>query len=399
MIGSPSAKKIFYALAVFGDEEKHAVLDALDAGRLGPGALAAEFERRIATRFGKRYGVATNSGSSANLLALSALDLPPNSEIITPATTFATSVAPIVQSGHVPVPVDTQLGTYQIDLDLVERAISPRTKAVLVPQLVGNAADLSRLRDMCDRHALTFIDDSCDTIGTTIHGRPSGAYSDVTTTSFYASHVITAAGMGGMVLTDSEVIRDRVICMRDWGRAGDDREEFGTRFRFEIDGLPYDSKFMYERLGYNMKMPEIAAAFGIAQEAKLDTFLAVRRRNFERLVERLRRHEDHLLMPRSPQGVHAQWLAAPFTLTEASAVTRYELLRHLESHGIQTRVIFSGNIARHPAYRPLLSVRPDAFPVADVIMARGFLLGAHHAMSEQDVDCVADRVDEVLAAA
>lgn len=387
-------RKIFYALAVFGDEEKRAVADALNAGRLGSGKLVAEFERRIAGRFGKQFGIATNSGSSANLLSLAALNLPPQSQVITPATTFATTFAPIIQLGLEPVAIDVEAGTYQADLERVERAITSRASAVLIPQLIGNAADLARLRAICDRHGLRFLDDSCDTIGTTVHGKPSGAYSDVSTTSFYASHVITAAGMGGMVLTDSEEVRDRVICMRDWGRVGDDREDFDERFTFELDGIPYDKKFLYASLGYNMKMPEVAAAFALAQEEKLDGFLATRRRNFDHLVQRLRVHERHLVMPRSEAGVRARWLAAPFMMTAETPYTRYDLLRHLEANGIQTRVIFSGNIVRHPAYRGRLAAPAGDLAVADAVMARGFLLGAHHGMTPQEVDIVADTVDE-----
>lgn len=265
-----------------------------------------------------------------------------------------------------------------------------------MPQLIGNACDARRLRAICDEHGLVYLDDSCDTVGTTIGGRPSGAYSDVTTTSFYASHVITAAGMGGMVMTDSEEIRDRVIRMRDWGRAGDDSEVFDRRFDYELDGIPYDRKFLYTHLGYNMKMPEIAAAFGLAQEKKLDDFLAIRRRNFDRLVGKLAAHAD-LIPPRSDPEVQANWLAAPFTMADTTRHTRYDLLRHLEGANVQTRVIFSGNIARHPAYRSRVSVGPGGLERADLIMANGFLLGAHHAMTEADVDEVAGHVNEFLA--
>lgn len=391
MIGSP--KKIYYAWAVFGDEEKRAVMDALDAGRLGPGRLVAEFEAKMAARFGKKYGVATNSGSSANLLALAAFDLETGSEVLAPATTFATALAPILQHDLAPVAVDGELGTYQVDLEKLEAAVTTRTRAVLVPQLIGNAADLRALREICDRHSLRYLDDSCDTIGTTVHGRPSGAYSDVTTTSFYASHVITAAGMGGMVLTDSTEIRDRVLCMRDWGRVGDDREDFNERFDFELDGIPYDKKFLYKYLGYNMKMPEIAAAFALVQEGRLDAFLRTRRANFDHLVERMRAHEDVFVLPRSAEGVRANWLAAPLAIRPESGIRRYHLLQHLEAAGIQTRVVFSGNIARHPAYRDRVRVPAGGLPVADEIMANGFLLGAHHGMATSDVDALADAVD------
>lgn len=391
-------KKIYYALAVFDEEEKRAVADALEAGWLGQGPKIAEFERRIARRFGKRHGIATNSGSSSNLLALAALDLPRGSQVITSATTFATAIAPILQLGLEAVLVDAELGTYQADLAAVERAITGRSSAVMAPQLIGNPVDLARLREICDRHGLRLLDDSCDTIATTIHGKPSGAYSDVTTTSFYASHVITAAGMGGMVLTDSDEIRERVVCMRDWGRVGDDREEFDQRFAFELDGIPYDKKFLYAYLGYNLKMPELAAAFGLAQEAKLDGFLALRRRHFQHLVERMRRHEDRLVLPRSSEGVEAHWLAAPFTLRAGARCTRYDLLRHLEANGIQTRVIFSGNIARHPAYRGRVTCPPGGLPVADEIMARGFLLGAHHGLADKDIERIADAMDAFFAA-
>lgn len=312
--------------------------------------------------------------------------------MIAPATTFATALAPVIQLGFRPVLVDTEPGTYQIDLEKAAAMVTPRTRAVAVPQLIGNATDLRALRELCDRHGLRYLDDSCDTIGTTVHGKTSGAYSDVTTTSFYASHVLTAAGMGGMVMTDSTELRDRVVCMRDWGRVGDDREDFSERFDFDLDGIPYDKKFLYAYLGYNMKMPEIAAAFALAQERRLDDFLATRRRNFDRLVERMRAHDTVLLPPRSAPGVRANWLAAPFTIRDGSNIKRYELLKHLEAAGVQTRVVFSGNIARHPAYRERVAVPDEGLPVADLVMANGFLLGAHHGMTDEDVDVVADTV-------
>ena len=387
-------KKILYAEAVFGEEEKRAVFESMNNKWLASGPLVKEFEKKIAKLFGKKYGIAVNSGSSANLLAIQSLRLEKGSEVITPACTFSTTVSSIVHNNLTPVFIDSVIGRYTINEDLIEKAIGPKTKLIMVPQLVGGICDMPKLRRIADKYKLKLIDDSCDTLAPYIHGKPVSAYSDLTTTSFYGSHIITALGFGGMVLTDSEEFRDRIYTLRDWGRVGDDKEEFEKRFNFSIDGIPYDAKFLYSEFGYNMKMNEAAAAFGLVQLNRLKGFLAKRNDNFSRLKSYFSKYEKWFYLPYVLDGVQTNWLAFPLTVKKDAPFTRYDLLRHLESKGIQTRVLFSGNIIRHPAYRKLKFRFHGELKNADYIMASALLLGCHQAMKKEDVRYIAKSSEE-----
>lgn len=389
-------KKVLYAKAVYGDEEKQAVLKSLENGWLASGPLVKQFEEEIAKLFGKKYGVATNSGSSAGLLALLSLGFPKGSEVITPACTFSTTVSSIFNAGLVPKFVDSIIGRYTINERLVEEAITPNTKAILVPQLVGGVCDMKMLSDIANKHGLFLVDDSCDTLAPQFNSVPVATYADLTITSFYGSHIITALGMGGMVLTDSEELARRIRVLRDWGRVGDDREDFETRFNFEIDGIPYDSKFMYSAMGYNMKMNESAAAFGLEQIKRLPEFLAKREENFNALRGFFSQYQNSFYLPYLIDGAKTNWLAFPLTIKEGATFRRREFLKHLESNGIQTRVLFSGNITRHPAYRDLPLLIHGELENADRIMANGFLIGAHQGMDWQDVLYVCDTAKKFL---
>lgn len=390
--------KVLYAQAVFGDEEKKAVLESMENGWLAAGPLVKQFEEEIAALFGKKYGIAVNSGSSANLLAIRALKIPPGSEVITPACTFATTVSEIINNGLIPVFVDSVVGRYTIDEYLVKQAISDKTKAILVPQLIGGICDMPKLRKLADEHGLWLIDDSCDTLAPHIGGKTVASYADVTTTSFYGSHIITALGMGGMVLTDNETIRDRLVTLKDWGRVGNDKEAFDNRFNFEIDGIPYDAKFLYSELGYNLKMNEAAAAFGLEQLKRLPEFIQLRKRNHQLLSDYFEHVTCCFMPPYTLEDVDTNWLAYPLTIRPAAPFSRYDLLKHLESNGIQVRVIFSGNITRHPVYKE------NGFPWraaselenADLIMANGFLVGCHQGLSIEDVQYIIDVTDEFM---
>lgn len=378
-------KKILYAKAVYGEEEKQAVLKSMDNGWLASGVLVNQFEDAIAKLFGKKYGIAVNSGSSANLLALGSLQLPKGSEIITPAMTFSTTVAPIVQNGYVPVFVDCILGRNTIDETLVEKAIRKKTKAIMVPHLIGSVVDVRVLKKIARKYNLVIIEDSCDTLAPSIDGKQSAFYSDVTTTSFYGSHIITALGIGGMVLTDREDILNGVTTKRDWGRVGNDSEAFQSRFDFTIDNIPYDGKFLYGELGYNMKLNEAAAAFGLEQLKKLPQFLQIRERNFTLLKEYFAQYEKWFHIPYLLENAQTNWLAFPLTIKETAPFTRYAFLEHLEKHGIQTRVMFSGNITRHPIYKTVKYRIASTLVNSDKIMASGFLLGCHHGLNTEDI--------------
>lgn len=390
-------RKILYAQAVFGKEEKKAVLESLDNGWLASGPKVAEFEKKVAKLFGKKYGIAVNSGSSANLLALGSLGIPEEAEIITPAMTFATTVAPIVQNGFVPVFVDCVLGRNTIDEDLIEKAITKKTKAIMVPHLVGGVVDIPKLKKLAKKHKLFIIEDSCDTLAPCINNVQTATLADVATTSFYGSHIITALGIGGMVLTDKEDVRDAIIMKRDWGRVGNDSEAFDNRFNFKVDEIPYDGKFLYGYLGYNLKLNEASAAFGIAQLKKLPKFLKIRQRNFDFLKEYFSKYADWFYIPYLIKNANTNWLAFPLTIKSDAPFTRYEFLKHLEDKGIQTRVMFSGNITRHPIYKRLRYKVASPLKNSDLIMASGFLLGCHQGLNTKQLRYMTNEAEKFLS--
>lgn len=387
-------RKILYAEAVFGKEEKEAVLRSMENKWLASGPLVKEFEEKVAKLFGKKYGIAVNSGSSANLIAIKSLDLPPGSEVITPACTFATTVSSIVHSNLIPVFIDSVIGRYTMNEELVEKAITPKTKLILAPQLVGGLSDMQKLRKIADKHNLYLFDDSCDTFAPHIGKRTSASYSDLTTTSFYGSHIITALGFGGMVFTDSEKLRERMLVLRDWGRVGNDKEKFENRFNFSIDGIPYDSKFLYTELGFNVKMNEAGAAFGLVQLKRLSGFLKIRNHNFKKLKAYFKKYEKWFYLPYVLEEGKTNWLAFPLTVKSSAPFTRYDFLKYLESKGIQTRVLFSGNITRHPVYKKVNFRVSGSLKNADEIMSNSLLLGCHQALSDRDIDYIAKSSDE-----
>lgn len=386
-------RKILYAEAVFGKEEKNAVLKSMDNKWLASGPKVVEFEKKVAKLFGKKHGVAVNSGSSANLIALKSLDLTPGSEVITPACTFATTISSIVHCNLIPVFVDSVIGRYTMDEDLVERAITPKTKLILAPQLVGGLSDMPKLRKIADKYNLYLFDDSCDTFAPHIGNRTTASYSDLTTTSFYGSHIITALGFGGMVFTDSEELRNRMLVLRDWGRVGNDKEKFENRFNFSIDDIPYDAKFLYTELGFNVKMNEAGAAFGLVQLKRLPGFLKKRDHNFNKLKTFFKKYEKWFYLPYVIEGGKTNWLAFPLTVKKTAPFTRYDFLRHLESKGIQTRVLFSGNITRHPVYKKVHFRVSESLKNADQIMASSLLLGCHQALTDHDIKYI-EKVSE-----
>ena len=377
-----SNKKIWYApnkKEAYGDLEIQAVVDCLNDGWLaGFGPRTVKFEEKVSVLFGKKYGLFVNSGSSAILLGLNALNLEKGDEVITPASTFSTTLAPIIQCGLKPVFCDVEIGTYVPTAEQVCAKITEKTKVILLPNLIGSKPDWAKIRQMA-RPDIILFEDSADTITLTTE-------TDIAITSFYSSHLITAAGSGGMVMFNDEKFLKRATMFRDWGRIGDNSEDVKTRFEFSIDGIPYDYKFLYGAVGYNMKSSELNAAFGLVQIDRLEEIREKRKTMFNRYLENLKDLEDKLVMPINT--FNSDWLAIPFMTPR-----RLELLTFLESNNIQTRVCFAGNITRHPVYREYLEV----FPNSDRIMAEGFLLGAHHGMVVEDVDYVCSKIREFFS--
>jgi len=374
----------------YGEKEIQAVLRSLRAGWLTLGLLGRKFENRIAGLFGKKYGLFVNSGSSANLLALAIMNFPKGSEIITPACNFNTTVAPIVQLGLTPVFVDVGLGNYAIDTSSFQGALSKKTVAVMAPHLIGNFVDLPKIRSFCKKHKLVFIEDSCDTIGGSFRGKPSGIWSDITTTSFYASHIITAGGAGGMLMLNDKKLLEKARVFRDWGR-GISRHDEKIRSRlatFKIDGKPYDSAFVFVERGYNFKPTEMQAAFGLEQLNRLKDFVETRRHNFVKLLDFFRRFEEHFVLPEETPNTKTNWLALPLTIKKEAPFDRNTLVRYLEDHKIQTRPLFSGNILKHPAYKNISYRKIGDLKNSQYILEHSFLIGLHHGLTDQMVNYV-----------
>ena len=387
--------RVSYAAAVYGQEEIRAVNNVLkNPSKIVAGPLVKKFEKKIAAIFGKKYGVMANSGSSANLIAVEMLDLPRGSEVITPALTFGTTVFPLIQKGLVPVFVDVKPGTYVIDVDKIEPLITKKTKALMIPLLIGNVPDMARLRKIADKYSLWFIEDSCDTLGAKFAGKPSGYYSDISTTSFYASHIITAAGGGGMVCFHDSKLARKALVMSNWGRDStlfgfyEKSEELKKRFAGVLDGDVYDAKFIFSEIGYNFQSTEIHAAFGLEQLKKMSLFSRKRRSNFNILMKFFKKYEKFFILPKQNPQVKTNWLAFPLTISDKAGFTRYELTKYLEENNIQTRPIFSGNILKQPALLKNKNFRSvkEGYPAADYIMRNGFLIGCHRGISKIHLD-------------
>ena len=371
-------KTIWYApnkFEAYGEEEIQAVTECLKDGWLAPGPRTSKFEEEVSKYFGKEYGIFCNSGSSANTLALHMADLQPGDEVITPACTFSTTVAPHCQLNLTPVFCDVEVRTFVPSVDQVMEKVTSKTKAIFVPNLAGSKPDWETLRsrfEAIDRRDIWLIEDSCDTMTHTAH-------SDISIISFYASHVITAGGGGGMVMCNSAKQQDVGFAYRDWGRMGNNVEDPSERFGYEVDGISYDFKFLYGVKGYNFKATEMQAAFGLVQMQKLPEFCRKRRSLVDRYFKNLANTE--FILPVDDQSFN--WLAMPLLIP--SHWDRKKLLNHIESQGIQTRVFFAGNVTRHPAYREFYTP-DDPFPNSDTIMRDCFMLGAHHGLELEDID-------------
>ena len=387
-------RRVYYGQACYGEEEIRAATAIMrdQPLRLMDGPAVAQFESRVAALFEKRRGLMVNSGSSANMLAVASLRLPAGSEVITPALNWATTVAPLLQQDLTPVLVDVEADTFVIDAARVEGMIGPQTRAIMVPDLVGNVAQWDVLQDIARRHGLATIHDSADTIGSRYQDRGTGAFSDITTTSFYASHVITCAGFGGMLCCNDAELLDRATLLRGWGRRSSlfhEAEDFATRFEGEIDGEPYDGKFIFDTAGYNFLPSEIAAAFGLVQLERLPDFIATRMRHFTALYDFFVEYSDLLLLPRQHAGTRSAWLAFPLIVKPGAPFDRVALQQYFERRGIQTRPIFAGNILRQPGFSGMrCRLAGEGYPNADQVMRGGVLIGCHQGMVADDLDYI-----------
>ena len=392
-----TTRRIDYAGSVHDDREIEAVVEVLRGGpqalRIGKNVRA--FEQGVAALFGKRRGVMCNSGSSALYLAVELLALQPGDEIITPAVTFSTDIAPIVRAGLVPVYVDVEPDTYNVDVSAIAEMIGPRTRAVLIPNLVGNVPDWDVIRSIADEHGLLVVEDSCDALGSTLRGTPTGTRSDISVTSFALSHIITAAGTGGMVCLDDDELIDRCLLLRRWGRRSEvqiygSRKGIDRHFFSSIDGdIEYDNLFIFDELGWNFEPSELSAAFGLVQLEKLPDNLAKRKHNFERLARLFAQRPDVFVLPRTTPDVDTAWHMFPVLIRPESGLHRSTFQQHMEENGIDTRMVWTGNALRQPAFKGVVHRAPEhGLPNADRVMEQGLILPSNHSLNDDDIDYI-----------
>jgi CDP-4-dehydro-6-deoxyglucose reductase, E1 len=400
----PFAGGVPYAGRVLGPQELVNLVDSSLSLWLTMGPYAERFEADLKRLFDARAALFVSSGSSANQVAVNTLlsqqlagPLQPGDEVITPAVTFPTTLAPIVQAGLVPVFVDAELGTYNVNPELVAAAVGPRTRAIMVPHTLGNPCDLAALCEIADQHGLYLIEDTCDALGSRYDGRLVGTFGDLGTLSFYPAHHITT-GEGGCVIVNKPKLARIARSIRDWGRdcwcPPGESNSCGMRFGWQLGELPhgYDHKFTYSNVGFNLKATDMQAAVGVAQLARLDDFVAARRRNFDLLYDGLSAHADRLVLPSwDPRAVPA-WFGFPVAVREAG--DRNRLVQWLNLARIETRMIFGGNILRQPAYRAIRHRIAGSLAVSDRIMRDAFFLGVYPGLTDKHIEFVLQRCDE-----
>ena len=395
-------KKIYYGKAVYNNKEINAVLNVLknDSLTLIDGKKVKQLEKLISKKFGKKYGLMVNSGSSANLLALSSFNFKKGSEVITPNLTFSTTVAPIYQLGLVPHFVGVEKNKFVADPSHIEKCINKKTVALMIPNLLGNIADWRRINLIAKKYKLKVIEDSADTIGYTIDNKNSGKYSDITTNSFYASHIINGAGTGGIACFNDYKLYERAKLLRGWGRSSatfDESESAKKRFNIKVSGIDYDAKYIFSELGYNFLPSEISAAFALEQLKKLKDNIFIRNKNFEYLKKFFSNYTEFFKLPEQNKGVRTPWLAFPLVLKKNKIFNRKKLQIYLEKNRIQTRTIFTGNILKQPVMKNRFHKKhPQCNTVANDVMKNGILIGCHQGMVKSDLDYVCNTFKRLI---
>ena len=388
------SRKIFYNETNYDDHEINAVQDVLKKNEysLVGGEKTKKFEEKISLMFGKKYGLFVNSGSSANLLALASLNLPEKSEIITPSLTFSTTISPILQLGLIPNIVDIEINTLNIDVSKIEKAITKNTKAILVPNLMGNIPSWKKIKKIAKSNKMFVIEDSADTIGYTKNNKNLGKYSDIVTNSFYASHIINGAGTGGIVCFNNFKQYQRAKLLRGWGRSSatfNESENIAKRFNVKISGIDYDRKYIFFDLGYNFLPSEISAAFALEQIKKLKKNIELRNKNFKYLESFFKKFNKLFHLPEQYSGVKTPWLAFPLVIKKNNLFNRKKMQIFFEKNNIQTRTIFTGNILRQPAMKNrYYKKHSNCENVANDVMKNGILIGCHQGMSKKQLDYI-----------
>ena len=386
------------------------LVDSSLDGWLTSGRFTEDFQRKLAKYVDTRYATFVNSGSSANLVALSALTSPklgerrlkPGDEVITVAMGFPTTVNPIIQNGLVPVFVDVELGTYDAIGEQLVKAIGPKTKAIMMAHTLGNPFNLDLVQELCKQHGLWLIEDSCDALGSTYRGQRTGSFGDTATVSFYPAHHITT-GEGGAVFSKSPLVQKQVESFRDWGRdcyceTGHDNT-CKKRFEWQLGDLPkgYDHKYIYSHIGYNLKATDMQAALGVSQLEKLDYFVKKRRKNFNYLYSLLEENPN-IILPKATENSEPSWFGFPITFKESASVNREEILKFLEIRKIGTRLMFAGNIIKQPAYKDIKYRVTSELKNTDLILKNSFWIGVYPGLSEGMIDFLAKSVNEATNA-
>lgn len=395
--------RVFYAASVHDEAEIEAVVEVLRSGGEGlwPGRRVNAMEREVAKLFGKERGLMCNSGSSALYLAVELLDLQAGDEVITSSVTFSTDIAPLIRAGLVPSFIDIEIDTFQIDVSKIEAAITDKTRAILVPNLIGNCPDWDEIRIIADKHQLKIIEDSCDSLGPKLRGTPTGTRTDLTVTSFAPSHIITCAGNGGMVTMDDEALRDRGLLLRRWGRRSE-LQFYGSRrkerdFWEDLDGIHYDNQFIFDEVSWNFEPSELGAAFGLEQLKKLPGNFARRVRSFDLYNQFFAKHSDKFILPKQTEGLETAWLCYPVCIREDAGFVRAELQEYIDAHGVDTRTVWTGNVTRQPMMKGVEFRQPgEGLPNADIVMERGVVFPMNHSLQDDDITFVTKQIEDFI---
>ena len=396
----PNNISVSYAKTVYGQKEIDAVVKCLKEGTQ-MGKHAREFEAKIAKLFAKKHGLYVNSGSSALYIGMESFGFKKGSEVITPALTFSTTVGCIVKNGLIPVFVDVEPASYCIDPNKIEEMISDKTVAIVAPNLIGNLCQWDKIAEIAKKHNLKILEDSADTLGGTLHGKPSGSWSDMSITSFYGSHIINCAGNGGALCVNDEEHLRKSKLLRSWGRSSsifDEKSEaIENRFNVDVDGISYDAKFVFETIGYNLEGSEIGAAFGLVQLEDLENNIETRKRNYQTQTNFFKKYEEFFTLPEETKGARTGWLAFPIIVKESAPFKRKDFQIFLEKRNVQTRVVFTGNITRQPGFKNLEMRKAKELTNADNIMRGGTLLACHHGLNQEMFEHMHGTISEFLS--
>ena len=388
--------QITYGKNVYGREEINAVIKRIrQTTQMSKSVIS--FEKKIAKKFGKKYGIMVNSGSSAIHLALKILNLKKNSEVIVPCLNFGTAISSLVFCDLKPIFVDVDLNSLQIDENLIERKISSKTKAIMVPNLIGNIPNWKKIKKIANNYNLKIIEDSADTLGAKINGKSTGIYSDMSITSFYGSHIISCAGNGGMLLLNDKKNYKKGIILRSWGRLSStlkNSEDIKKRLNIKLKGIDYDRKFVFAEPGFNFEPNELGATFGLQQLLKFNKFQKIRNTNFNFHHKFFSKLKRYFIPVKINKNILTNFLAYPIILKPNSKFNRKKFQIYLEKNNIQTRPIFSGNILRHPGFKNLINKknRLSDFPGADYIMRNGILIGCHQGLKQNQLKYIHQKI-------